>query len=160
MLNILSRKGKPRKWKTLSDLLSNTVITSNGCMEWKGTRDKYSYGRTWHNGKSGYKAHRLSMKLAGYDIDGWLVCHRCDNPSCINPEHLFLGSFSDNIRDAQSKGRFRVAEAKPPTRPMNIPAIHGTKSKYQSGCKCDLCLSANARYIRDYRSKKASQNVH
>lgn len=145
----------PKKFKTLADVLANTTRTWNGCMEWNGTRDKNGYGRTWHDGRSGYKAHRLAMKMAGYDIDGWVVCHKCDNPPCVNPDHLFLGTFSDNIRDAQSKGRFPIAKPKAPTRPMNIPAIHGTKAKYYSGCRCRACLDAVRDYMRKYRKRQS-----
>jgi hypothetical protein len=152
------KTSRPRKYKTLNDLLANTITTPSGCMEWRGTRDKRGYGRTWGDGRSGYKAHRLSMKLAGYNIDGWVVCHKCDNPPCINPDHLFLGTFSDNIRDAQSKGRFPIAKPKPPTRPMNRPAICGTKSGYQLGCKCKACVQANTEYIRQYRARKRSSS--
>jgi hypothetical protein len=157
MLNILLRKpreSRARKYKTLQDLLANTVTTHSGCMEWKGTRDKIGYGRTWHDGRSGYKAHRLAMKLAGYDIEGWIVCHKCDNPPCCNPLHLFLGTHADNMHDAQAKGRMPIAKPKPPPRNYNIPAIHGTKAMYQNGCKCQACVDANAKYIRDYRERK------
>jgi hypothetical protein len=149
---------KPRKYKTIEDLLLNTVTTTSGCMEWKGTRDKYGYGRMWHEGRAGYKAHRLSMKLSGYSIDGWVVCHKCDNPSCINPDHLFLGTYADNIRDAQSKGRFPIAKPKPQRRPMNRPAIHGTKAKYSNGCKCRACMDANRNYVRNYRLRNKKGN--
>jgi hypothetical protein len=144
----------PKKYKTLADVLANTTRTRNGCMEWNGTIDNKGYGRTYHEGRSGYKAHRLSMKLAGYNIDGWVVCHKCDNPPCINPDHLFLGTISDNIHDAQSKGRFPIAKPKPPTRPRNTPAICGTKGGYQAGCKCRACVAANRDYMRQYRKRQ------
>ena len=145
---------KVRRYKTLGDLLENTKTTPNGCMVWQGHKDNHGYGRTYHDGRTGYKAHRLSMKLAGYDIDGWVVCHKCDNPPCVNPDHLFLGTISDNIRDAQAKGRFPIAKPKPPTRPSNRPAICGTKGGYQAGCKCRSCVKANAEYMRQYRARK------
>jgi hypothetical protein len=148
------RKSRHANYKNLQDLLENTTKTPNGCMEWKWNRDRNGYGRLWHEGRAGYKAHRLSMKLAGYDIDGWVVCHKCDNPACINPNHLFLGTIADNIHDAQSKGRFPIAKPKPPTRPRNTPAICGTKGGYQAGCKCRACVAANRDYMRRYRKRQ------
>lgn len=151
---LLHKPRKARRYKALGDLLANTITTPNGCMEWQGNKDNHGYGRTYHDGKADYKTHRLAMKLAGYDIDGWLVCHKCDNPPCINPDHLFLGTVSDNIHDAQSKGRLPIAKPKPPARPMNRPAIHGTKAKYYNGCRCRACVQANTNYMRKYRAKK------
>ena len=77
----------------------------NGCRLWKKCRDGWGYGRqVW--GKKEYKAHRLAWALANGPIpSGMLVCHRCDTPACINPDHLFLGTGLDNTRDMHAKGR-------------------------------------------------------
>jgi hypothetical protein len=49
---------------------------------------------------------RLALMLNGVSIDGLIACHKCDNPPCINPDHLYAGTFSDNTRDAVSRKRF------------------------------------------------------
>lgn len=82
----------------------------SGCWEWTGTT-RCGYGRivvgsrvdgTRHN----ESAHRLSYILSFGEIpDGMEVCHKCDNPACINPAHLFLGTKQDNVNDRQKKGR-------------------------------------------------------
>ncbi len=86
-------------------VLARTVRTDAGCLEWRGTLNSAGYGRSWFKGVQ-ITTHRLSWLLYRGPIpDGLLVLHRCDNKPCVNPDHLFLGTHSDNIRDAYSKGR-------------------------------------------------------
>ena len=68
------------------------------------------YGSMW-DGKKNVRAHRFSFMLANGGIaSGAVVCHRCDTPSCVNPDHLFAGNQSDNLLDAVSKGRVGTRE--------------------------------------------------
>lgn len=74
------------------------------CWPWKRFTHK-GYGKFQHNGKS-QRAHRVSWQLIHGDIPkGMCVCHRCDNPTCCNPVHLYLGTMADNTKDRDSKGR-------------------------------------------------------
>lgn len=67
-----------------------------------------AYGR-YQTGRKSYMAHRRAYELYHGPIpEGMLVCHRCDNPKCCNPEHLFLGTNEDNTRDALVKSRLRM----------------------------------------------------
>src|SRR6266705_2781153 len=89
------------------DILSRRRIDDvAGCWEWTGCRHKDGYGLLRLNGKT-RKAHRVSAHLfMGLDLNSEVqVMHRCDNPSCFNPEHLFLGTQLDNMKDCYSKGR-------------------------------------------------------
>lgn len=79
------------------------------CWWWKAQKDKNGYGRMKFkiNGRHvATPAHRVSWEIYRSPIPkGMLVCHRCDNPSCVNPHHLFLGTWMDNYKDMENKGR-------------------------------------------------------
>lgn len=77
----------------------------SGCWIWMRDVVKGGYGRTWFKGQR-YLAHRLSFQTYKGPIpDGLDVCHSCDTPPCINPDHLFAGTESENIQDSIRKGR-------------------------------------------------------
>lgn len=82
------------------------VHKSDGCWEWTGKRAS-GYGRfVTPPGRRMWSAHRYSWTLANGPIpDGLFVLHHCDNKPCVRPEHLFLGTNADNMRDAWRKGR-------------------------------------------------------
>lgn len=78
---------------------------ASGCWQWTLTVRKDGYGLCRRFGKIQY-AHRLSYQMHVGDIPvGLGVLHDCDNPRCVNPEHLFLGTQKDNMQDASRKGR-------------------------------------------------------
>ncbi len=75
------------------------------CWEWQASCNPAGYGGFQFNGRFG-KAHRAAWELANGPIpEGICVLHRCDNPPCCNPAHLWLGTYADNHRDAVAKGR-------------------------------------------------------
>lgn len=79
--------------------------SENGCWEWLGAVHEFGHGRVWHKGKD-IGAHRASwMVHIGAIPTGMCVLHKCDNPPCINPQHLFLGTRGDNNTDRCRKGR-------------------------------------------------------
>lgn len=87
-------------------------VSETGCWEWKKGKDANGYGIIHVSGRL-MKAHRLSWQLHKGEIPdhdsyhGMMVCHHCDNPGCVNPEHLFLGEAKDNVLDMVAKGRNR-----------------------------------------------------
>lgn len=79
---------------------------SPSCWEWLAYRDRKGYGRFMVPGSKTSLAHRFSWELHRGPIPtGMCVLHRCDNPPCVNPAHLFLGTLQDNVRDMIQKGR-------------------------------------------------------
>ncbi len=90
----------------------NRVSKSDSCWNWKANHDRHGYGLFTHKGSYLCDfAHRVSYELhTGPIPEGMVVCHRCDNPPCVNPEHLFLGTQLDNILDMQQKGRSNIVK--------------------------------------------------
>lgn len=95
---------------TADRLARRSALMPSGCIEWQGSRSAKGYGRMWV-GRKCKQAHRVAFELdVGSIPDGLQVLHRCDNPPCVNPAHLFTGTNLDNVRDKLAKGRLPRGE--------------------------------------------------
>ena len=96
----------------------------SGCLKWTGALNTNGYGRFKLCGV-GIDAHVASWRIANKGIAvpiGFVVMHSCDNKTCVNPEHLSIGTQSENMKDAYRKGRMRDQSLNP-----NVPAILGAE---------------------------------
>ena len=120
----------------LGRLLSKTEVDQvTGCWNWTASKDTHGYGHLRHKGRIKL-AHRLSYELHFGPIpEGMQICHKCDNRICLNPDHLFLGTWRDNMLDKLAKGRqsrtrqFGSANAAAKLSEADIIAIRDARGK-------------------------------
>lgn len=100
------------------------------CIEHPGRCNEKGYGYVWFRGKS-RRAHRVAWERAHGPIPaGMCVLHRCDNPPCVNVEHLFLGTQLDNIADRDAKGR---TVAPPSRRKLSFGVVAELRAAHAAG---------------------------
>lgn len=104
-----------------SKFLDRVIRVRSGCWEWQGFRNPRGYGKITIYRIGTIAAHRLSFNLFCGPIPcGMFVLHRCDNPPCCNPTHLFLGTHIENMRDRDEKGRTLRGASLPQTKLTEI----------------------------------------
>lgn len=100
----MNKRGRPKNTIEYIFMSLDKTSNPNGCWEWTKAKDHDGYGLTRFNGKM-IGAHRLSyLAHKGSIPAGLFVCHTCDNPSCCNPDHLWLGTNQENQIDLRDKG--------------------------------------------------------
>lgn len=131
--------GRPRT--PIADRFWTHVAKTDSCWLWLGWKDEHGYG--WIRGEEGrsgkvLRAHRVAWELANGAIpEGQYVCHHCDNPSCVRPDHLFIGTHLENMRDCVRKGRYNGAGVHPEWRRGNCKLderqVGAIRSAYANG---------------------------
>jgi hypothetical protein len=92
--------------RPMEELFWSHVDKTETCWLWTGRRGSHGYGNFTFNDGTLKTAHRLAYELTyGSILPGLLICHHCDNPPCVRPDHLFLGTYADNTQDMMRKGR-------------------------------------------------------
>lgn len=124
-------------------------VTEAGCWLWLGSPNGTGYGRIYIHGKP-VMAHRLSYQIKHGSIPaGKIVCHKCDTPSCINPDHLFMGTHKDNSRDMVAKKRH--AEQQKTHCPKGHEYTPENTKTSGGDRKCRICCSE---YYRNYQATR------
>ncbi len=94
-------------------LLTNIIVTDDGCHLWRGPHNNYGYGQICV-GRKIWRTHRLAAALLnGEDVTGKTVRHTCDKPPCVNPAHLVIGTVADNAKDMLNRDRQRGGKNAP-----------------------------------------------
>lgn len=151
-----ARLAKPQK-KQVYFLSRMNIDEQTGCWNWTGYTNEHGYGMMPYAGHSEF-VHRVSAHVfLRFDLRSQLfVLHRCDNPKCFNPKHLFAGNQTDNMRDASSKGR--ILNQKKTHCPQGHPySAENTRIKPCEGRRrCRACTNV---YRRAFRRKEHARKA-
>lgn len=133
VLPLMVQRRKERR-PSLAIRFWNKVQKGEGCWEWQGSTQTFGYGVV-SDGKQRrpHSAHRLAWELThGPITDGLWVLHRCDNPPCVRPDHLFLGTPQDNSSDMVNKGRMRTGERSPSSK-LTESIVRAVRERHAAG---------------------------
>jgi hypothetical protein len=152
--NHLLPQNQPRDLDSLrAHLLANRSIKTTGCWEWTLSLSKSGYGKIKWRMYGDLRVHRVAAFLwLGFNLkDKRLICHKCDNPRCFNPEHLFIGTGSDNQKDSVRKRRHYLARKTvcKHGHPFSKENTYVTKNRMRH---CRTCH--RQRVLADYYSRK------
>jgi len=103
------------------------------CIDTTDPLTRKGYGRRWWKDRPWYSHRRAWVEANGPIPDGMMVCHHCDRPSCINPEHLFLGTALDNNRDREAKGRRNVKGERNPFARLTDDQVREIRERAAAG---------------------------
>ena len=141
------------------------AVTECGCHLWTAAVNKSGYGKFATNDNRWALAHRVAYERAyGKIPEGFLICHKCDTPSCVNPEHLFVGTHVDNSQDREmkSRGRQQCGEKHGRSKLNESDVIQLrelVKSKTMTSYAAGKKFGINSKTVRDIASGKLWKHV-
>lgn len=131
---------------------------TDGCWEWTGARDKDGYGIFSYAGKP-HRAHVVALELDGRPVPvGAYGCHRCDNPSCVRPDHLYPGTPAQNFDDARRRGRLALGERRR-TSKLTDDGVRLIRSSDASNTELAKRLGVTAGAVQMARAGKTWRHV-
>lgn len=154
ILGTRSLKAIPPGVQGFKEIFESRTRTEGDCVLWTGYTNHDGYGRLSIKGNL-YMAHRIAWSLRnGPAPRDKLVLHKCDNPPCVNPDHLFLGDDLDNAQDKSQKGRaYRRSLATTHCKNGHEFREENTYITPEGHRSCRICRAAHAR--RYYRQSKS-----
>lgn len=117
---------------TVDELLAKTTKNDNGCLEWQMTKTSTGYGQIWLRGKMILVHREMATLIYGLPQDKQMALHSCDNPSCINPDHLSWGSHSENMKQMWARGRAPEKKART-DRKLTLEVANQIRVEYAQG---------------------------
>lgn len=138
------------KSKPIEERFFSKIQKQKSCWLWNASRMPKGYGQLNDKGKV-WRAHRLSWVIHYGPIpENLFVCHSCDNPPCVNPKHLWLGTRSENMKDMILKGRFLTKMARDNINKTECPKGHEYNTQNTYVCSrgkrsCRICRKENDR---------------
>jgi hypothetical protein len=136
----------------------------DGCWNWTASLNNKGYGQFYRDDKRrAYPAHRMSYELYKEKIpEGMNVLHKCDNPRCVNPDHLFLGTQQDNVSDMWAKNRARPGVSKGENHGMSKltnDLVSEIRSSEENGPAIARRLNISTTQVYDIRNRKIWKHI-
>lgn len=148
-------------YRASKDFITDNIQIENGCWRWCGYVGELGYGIAIINGKS-WLMHRRAWTVFNGEIPfGKFLCHKCDNPPCCNPDHLFLGTQADNLADCRAKKRNNIGIRNGSAKLTEKQVIEIRQFPSYRGILTKLALSYNVTHlcISDIRNGKTWKHL-
>ena len=143
-----------------------TLNPSNGCLLWSASTNKFGYGK-FADGNNGWVfSHRYAWEAEHGQIpEGKYVLHKCDNPSCVNTEHMYLGSYKDNAQDRENRNRGNHASGVNHGKNKLFPSqVHEIRDAYDTGRysfrQLGKIYGIDPKSVADIVDRKIWNNLH